>query len=58
MSKTILAKEKTETGSIILTINMDGSTGSVWLSNETELRAFAFLLKQLVESDAESITIG
>ena len=58
MSKTIIAKETTEHGSIILRIDLDSNSNTIWFNSETELRAFAFLLKQLVETDAESITIG
>ena len=57
MSKKIIAKETTEHGSIILRIDINGNSNTVWFDSETELKVFAFLLKQVVETDAESVTI-
>lgn len=57
MSKKIIEKETTEHGSVIIKTNLGGNTNSIWFTNETELRTFAFLLKEMVETGAESINI-
>ena len=60
MSKEIIKKETTEYGSIeIQFIRRDeGYTEIMRFDSELQLKAFAYLLKMMVESDASSVSVG
>jgi hypothetical protein len=60
MAKTIIKKEVTEFGSIELSFfkREDGYPETMRFDNELQLKAFTYLLKTMVETDAASVDVG
>lgn len=60
MAKTIIKKEVTEFGSIELSFfkKDDGYAEKMSFDNELQLKAFAYMLKIMVETDAASVDVG
>lgn len=57
MNKPIIEKTVTEHGSIILSFYGKNHAESMWFDDETQLRAFAYLLRLMVEMGASSAAI-
>ena len=60
MAKTIIKKEVTEFGSIELSFfkKEDDYPETMRFDNELQLKAFTYLLKTMVETDAASVDVG
>jgi hypothetical protein len=60
MAKTIIKKEVTEFGSIELSFfkKDDSYAETMIFDNELQLKAFAYMLKIMVETDAASVDVG
>jgi hypothetical protein len=60
MAKTIIKKEVTEYGSIELSFfkKDESYAESMRFDNELQLKAFAYLLKTMLETDAATVEIG
>ena len=59
MARTIIKKEVTEFGSIELSFfrNDDNYAETMRFDNELQLKAFAYLLKIMVETDAATVDV-
>ena len=59
MARTIIKKEVTEFGSIELSFFMkdDNYAETMRFDNELQLKAFAYLLKIMVETDAATVDV-
>lgn len=60
MARTIIKKEVTEFGSIKLSFfkKDDNYPETMELDNELQLKAFAYMLKIMVETDAATVDVG
>ena len=60
MAKTIIKKEVTEFGSIELSFfkKDDSYAETMIFDNELQRKAFAYMLKIMVETDAASVDVG